>query len=93
MDGRPHSIPTLSLTRGGRRLAFLTEDALIVLKGDVSHKDFWVVDLKTGGERQLTRLNPAFALADFDLSRDGREIIFDRVRESSDIVLFELPGR
>ncbi len=92
-DGSPHSMPRLSLTRGARRLAFLTEDALIVLKGDVSHKDFWVIDLKTGGERQLTRLNPEFALADFDVSRDGREIIFDRVRESSDIVLFELPGR
>ena len=92
--GLPHPLPNLILTRGARRLAFLGgDDALVVMKGDVSHKEFWAVDLETGRERQLTNLGREFAIGDFDISEDGREIIFDRAREESDIVLFELPDR
>jgi Tol biopolymer transport system component len=91
--GLPRPLPNLILTRGARRLAFLGgDDALVILKGDISHKEFWVVDLKNGGERQLTDLGREFAIGDFDVSTDGREIIFDRAREESDIVLFELPA-
>ena len=60
------------------------------MKGDVSHKDFWSFDLETGRERQLTRLRRGFVIDDFDISPDGREIVFDRVREESDLVLFDL---
>ena len=63
------------------------------MKGDISHKEFWLVDLPTGRERQLTNLGRQFAIGDFDVSADGREIIFDRAREESDVVLFELRGR
>ena len=87
-------LPSLVLTRGARRLAFLGgDDALVILKGDISHKEFWVVDLETGRERQLTDLGREFAIGDFDVSADGREIIFDRAREESDIVLLDLPDR
>jgi Tol biopolymer transport system component len=93
-DATPRELPNLILTRGARRLAFLGGDgALVVLKGDVSHKEFWLVDLETGRERQLTNLGRKFAIGDFDVSADGREIIFDRAREESDIVVFDLPGR
>jgi hypothetical protein len=63
------------------------------MKGDISHKEFWVVDLKTGRDRQLTNLGREFAIGDFDVSADGHEIVFDRAREESDIVLFDLPNR
>jgi Tol biopolymer transport system component len=93
-DGTPRNLAKLILTRGARRLAFLGgEDALIILKGDISHREFWLVDLKTGRERQLTNLGLKFAIGDFDVSTDGREIIFDRAREESDIVMFDLPDR
>jgi Tol biopolymer transport system component len=92
-DGTPRQLPNLVLTRGGRRLAFLREDLIIVLKGDVSHKEFWSIDLITGREQQLTAFGRGFAIGDFDISRDGREIIFDRTREESDIVLFDLVDR
>ena len=93
-DGVPRDVPTLILTRGARRLAFLGgDDALVILKGDISHKEFWLVNLKTGRERQLTNLGREFAIGDFDLSADGREIIFDRAREESDIVVFTQPVR
>ena len=63
------------------------------MKGDISHKEFWVIDLKTGRERQLTNLGRKLTIGDFDVSADGREIIFDRSREESDIVLFDLIDR
>jgi len=91
-DGVPRRLPDLTLTRGARRLAFLGgDDALVVMKGDLSHREFWVVDLETGRERQLTNLGREFAVGDFDVSRDGRELIFDRAHEESDIVLLDLP--
>ena len=93
-DGVPHDFPILILTRGARRLAFLGgDDALVILRGDVSHKEFWLVNLTTGLERQLTRLGREFAIGDFDVSVDGREIIFDRAREESDVVVFARPVR
>jgi Tol biopolymer transport system component len=93
-DGAPRMLPKLTLTRGARRLAFLGgEDALVIMKGDISHKEFWVVDLRTGRERQLTHLGHEFAIGDFDISADGSEIIFDRAQEQSDIVLLDLPDR
>jgi len=93
-DGTPHDLPKLVLTRGARRLAFLGgDDRLVILKGDISHKEFWLVDLETGRERQLTNLGRRFVIGDFDVSADGREIVFDRTRDESDIVVFDLPAR
>lgn len=90
VDGEPHPLPELTLPRGARRLAFLGNDTLVIMKGNVSHKDFWSFDLQSGRERQLTRLGRGFVIGDFDISPDGREIVFDRTREESDILLFEL---
>ncbi len=93
-DASPRQLPNLILTRGARRLAFLGgDDALVILKGDVSHKEFWVVNLTTGVEQQLTNLGREFAIGDFDVSADGGEIIFDRARQESDIVVFDLLNR
>jgi Tol biopolymer transport system component len=92
-DGMPRPVPNLVLSRGARRLAFAGEDALVILKGDISHKEFWSVDLQTGRERQLTALGDSSVIGDFDITPDGRAITFDRTREESDIVLFDLPER
>ncbi len=63
--------------------------SLVVLRGDVSHKNFWLVDLQTGAERQLGELTPEPQIGDFDVSRSGDEIVFDRTEESSEIALIE----
>lgn len=90
-DGRPHALPGLNLTRGARRLAFVPGRlALVTLRGDIAHKDFWLVDLETGSERRLTDLGPEWVVRDFDVSPDGGEIVFDRVQENSDVVLMDL---
>lgn len=90
----PYEIPALTLTRGGRRVRFLHGGrALVVMRGDLRHKDLWLIDLATGAERQLTRLPNDFDVRDFDVSPDGREIVLERVQEHSDIVLIDLARR
>ena len=89
-DGRPYPIPALILTRGARRVAFRPDArSIVLLRGDVAHKNFWLVDLGTGAERQITELAPDIVIRDFDLSRDGSTILFDRIQESSRILLIE----
>ena len=93
-DGRPYPLPNLTLTRGARRLCFLPgRRALVVLQGEIEHKNFWLIDLETGTERQLTNFGRDFAVRDFDVSPDGREIVLDRVQEDSDVVLLDRPER
>ena len=89
-DGRPYPLPTLILSRGARRVVFWRDTrSVVVLRGDVSHKNFWLVDLQTGAERQLSELPSERAIGDFDVSRSGDEIVFDRVEKSSEIALIE----
>jgi serine/threonine protein kinase/Tol biopolymer transport system component len=89
-DGRPYSMASLILTRGARRVAFARDTgSLVILRGEVGHKNFWLLDPKTGAERQLTDLPTKFAIGDFDVAPDGKEIVFDRVQDSSSIALLE----
>lgn len=91
-DGKPYDMPDLVLTRGGRRLCFLAgRPALIVLKGEIRHKNFWLLDLQSGSRRQLTNFGHGLIIGDFDVSPDGGEIVFDRMQEESDIVIIDLP--
>jgi Tol biopolymer transport system component len=91
-DGALHPIPPLTLTRGARRLTFLPGGRkLVLLRGEMQHKDLWLVDLETGEERQLSQLPPDFDIRDFDISPDGREVIMERVQERSDVVLLDIP--
>ena len=53
--------------------------------------DFWLLDLSTKTTRPLTRLNDHGSLRTFDITPDAKEIVFDRSRENSDIVLIDLP--
>lgn len=66
---------------------------LVVKLGGFRLQDFWLVDSRTGSRRRLTKLRPGASLSRFDVSRDGRRIVFERVEENSDIALLELPER
>jgi Tol biopolymer transport system component len=91
-DAATHPLPALTLTRGARHLAFLEGGrALVLLRGDIQHKDLWLIDLETGAERKLTNLASDFDIRDFDISPDGREAILERVQGHSDVVLLDLP--
>jgi TolB protein len=67
------------------------ENALIFLKdADFRSRNFYRMDLASGRERQLTDLKPGYVINSFDISPDGRYIVFDRLRDNADVVLFEL---
>ena len=93
-NGTPHPVPDLTLTRGARRLRFLRgQRMLVVMRGDIQHKDLWQIDLGSGTERQVTSLPADVNVRDFDVSPDGREIVFERVQEQSNVVLINLAPR
>jgi hypothetical protein len=72
-------------------LAFLPGGkAVIALRGEIQHKNFWLINLETGAERQLTNLPSDFNIRDFDLSADGREAVLERVQDRTDVVLLDL---
>ena len=68
----------------GNALVFFKEAALV---GDPGN--FYMMDFKTGQERQLTDLRSGFLTRSFDLMPGGT-IIFDRLRENSDLALIDL---
>ncbi|MEO8076448.1 MAG: DNA-binding protein [Acidobacteriota bacterium] len=93
-DAMPYQLPTLTLTRGARHLCFMPgRRSLVVLRGEIRHKNLWQIDLETGAEHPLTDLAPDFNIRDFDISPDGRELVLEQVNEQSDIVLLDLPTR
>jgi Tol biopolymer transport system component len=90
-DGGKYDLPALTLTRGARHLVALHDGlSLVVLRGNIQHKNLSLVDLRTGAERQLTNLPSDFNIRDFDISPDGREVVLERVQERSDVVLLDL---
>lgn len=89
-DGRPYPLPNLLLTRGARRVAFFRDaQTLVFLGGDIGHKNFWLLDLRTGAQRMLAELPADFVIRDFDVSAAGTELVFDRVQVNSDLALIE----
>jgi Tol biopolymer transport system component len=91
-DGRPYPLPSVMLTRGARRLAFFRgSQALLILSGEIGHKNFSLLDLRTGGQHVVAELPADFAVHDFDISSAASEIVFDRVQVNSDLALIELP--
>ena len=91
-EAAAHPLPALTLTRGARHLVVLPGGReLVLLRGEIQHKNLWLIDLDTGAERQLTNLAPEFDIRDFDISADGREVVLERVQNRSDVVLLDLP--
>jgi Tol biopolymer transport system component len=93
-NGTAHPLLELTLTRGARHVSFMPgRRTLVVARGDLQHKNLWLIDLNTGAEHQLTNLAPDFEMRDFDVSPDGRELVLEQVKEQSDVVLLEVPQR
>jgi Tol biopolymer transport system component len=93
-DGRPYPLPTVMLTRGARRVVFFRDSqTLVILGGEIIHKNFSLLDLRTGTQHAIAELPADFVIRDFDVSTDGSEIVFDRVQVNSDLALIERTHR
>jgi Tol biopolymer transport system component len=95
-DGSDVEMPPIRMHRDGERLRFLPDGRGLVYmqaSGATPSQDFWLLDLATKKTRQLTRLSNKAAMRTFDVTPDGKQIVFDRQRENSDVVLIDLPGR
>jgi Tol biopolymer transport system component len=88
-DGSAVTIPEVWARPGGYR--FLPDAKSVVFLPRIHALDFWRLDLITGKQQQLTRLSNRGVLKTFDITPDGKSIVFDRVRQNSDVVLMDVP--
>ncbi len=65
---------------------------LIILQGTAPNQNFFGLNLETGEQRQLTSfdLKSGSVVQNFDVSPDGKRIVFDRLRNHADVVLMNL---
>jgi Tol biopolymer transport system component len=90
-DGTPVELPAIQLRVEGERYRFLPSGTgLVYMQGFLPSQDFWLLDLATKNRRPLSRLSGGAAMRTFDITPDGQRIVFDRLRENSDIVLIDL---
>jgi Tol biopolymer transport system component len=91
-DGSSVKLPEISVRRLGERVRFLPDGkGLIFMRGLIASQDFWLLDLASMKSRPLTRLQNRAAMRTFDVTSDGKQIVFDRSRENSQVVMIDLP--
>ena len=91
-DGTSAKLPEISLRRLGEHVRFSPDGkSLIYMQGLLASQDFWLLDLASMKSRPLTRLQNRATMRTFDITSDGKQIIFDRLRENSQVVMIDLP--
>ncbi|MGC2477523.1 MAG: protein kinase [Candidatus Sulfotelmatobacter sp.] len=91
-DGTSVKLPEIILRRLGERVRFLPDGkSLIYMGGLLVSQDFWLLDLASMKSRLLTRLQNSAAMRTFDVTPDGKHIVFDRLRENAQVVMIDLP--
>ena len=89
LDGAPVPMPPLRARPGSYRFS-RSERSLIYMPTPQS-PNFWSFDFVTGRNQPVTRLDDLGRLRMFDISPDGKWIVFDRSTEQSDVVLITRP--
>jgi Tol biopolymer transport system component len=93
-EKEPYPLPEAVVRPGGNRFRFLPGGkAMVGMMGGLREHDFWLFDLAARSQRRLTQLRRGYDMKSFDVSPDGKQILFDRFRENSDVVLIDLPAR
>jgi Tol biopolymer transport system component len=91
-DGTSVKLPQIILRRLGERVRFSPDGkSLIYMGGVLASQDFWLLDLASMKSRPLARLQNRATMRTFDVTSDGKQIVFDRLRENSQVVMIDLP--
>ncbi|MHC5065608.1 MAG: protein kinase domain-containing protein, partial [Planctomycetota bacterium] len=94
-DGTPvefEEIQRIQVFVGGQRVRFLPDGSGLVYMQGVGGQpqEFHLLDFASKQSRQLAALEGGSKIQTFDISLDGKSIVFDRLRENSDVILIDL---
>jgi Tol biopolymer transport system component len=91
-NGTRAQLPEIKVQREGERVRFLPDGTgLVYMLGDtLAEQDFWLLNLSTMNSRRLSRLSNSAVMRSFDITPDGKRIVFDRLTGDSDILLIDL---
>ena len=93
-DGTNVTLPNIVVGSPGNvirdYIRFLPDGTgLLYTSGQGGDLEFWVLNIATNETRRIATLTNPSELRTFDITPDGKQIVFDRVRENADIVLIE----
>jgi Tol biopolymer transport system component len=94
-DGTEVKVPEIRTHRDGERLRFMPDGHSLVYmeaREATPWQDFWLLNLTTMKKRRLSELNDRATMRTFDVTADGKQIVFDRERANSAVVLIDMHG-
>jgi Tol biopolymer transport system component len=94
-DGTEVKVPEIRTHRDGERLRFMPDGrSLVYMKASEATpwQDFCLLNLTNIKTRRLSELKDRATMRTFDVTRDGKQIVFDRERENSAVVLIDIHG-
>lgn len=92
-DGVRLELPPIQVRVNTEHYRFIPGQRKLVYLPHMSQalpENFRLLDLDSGKSRQLARFDSRLTRT-FDITPDGNHIVFDRLRDNSDIVLIDLP--
>jgi Tol biopolymer transport system component len=97
-DGTPVELPQIQVAPGNQGHRFLPKGKGLVFRqtslgssASGESVDIWLQDLDSETKTHLAHLTGRYATRSFDITPDGKRVVFDRVNDNSDIVLNDIP--